>query len=376
MRRVVASVPGKLILMGEHAVVYRRPALVAAVDLRLEARFAGPRPHAAAEPTVRLDAPDLGPPRELPWLEIVPYARAVRARWERWAQQPTAGGFVSVRGDDPAHVVRVALGEAAGLLGESGGPPIDVALTGGLPVGSGFGSSAAAAVAVIAGYLALRSAPAGLDDVERLALEVERRQHGLPSGADAATVLHGGLVWAESAGLDGGLAFSRVAARSGLLARLAIFDTGRPPESTGEVVAAVRARLDDDPSWGRLLFDRIEQATRGLREELVAEIEDRLRLRELIAACQRALEELGVVPEPVRERVRAIEAAGGAAKISGAGSLAGPGAGSLLVYHADPERLEGLAALVGLRRHRVALGADGLRLTVPERRAGEPEPVP
>lgn len=376
MRRVAASAPGKLILMGEHAVVYRRPALVAAVDLRLEARFAGPRPRKSGIATVRLDAPDLGAPRELPWSEIVAYARTARARWERWAARPSAGGFSAIRGEDPAHVVMVALGEAAGLLGEQGGPPIDLALSGRLPVGSGFGSSAAAAVAVVAGYLALRSAPAGLDDVERLALEVERRQHGLPSGADSATVLHGGLVWAEAAGFDGGLAFSRFAARSGLLGRLAVYDTGRPPEATGEVVAAVRARLDADPSWGGLLFDRIEQATRALREELIAEIEDRARTRELIAACQRALEELGVVPEPVRERIRAIETAGGAAKVSGAGSLAGPGAGSLLVYHPEPQRLDGLEALEGLRRHRVELGAEGLRLTAPERRAGETGPRP
>lgn len=383
MRRVVASVPGKLILMGEHAVVYRRPALVAAVGLRLEARFAGPRPRRSggrgesagespSEPTVRLDAPALGPPRELPWPEIVRHARGTRSHWERYAMRPSAAGFAAVRGDDPAHVVMVALGEAAGLLGETGGPPIDLALAGRLPVGSGFGSSAAAAVAVVAGYLALRSAPAGLDDVERLALEVERRQHGLPSGADSATVLHGGLVWAEAAGFDGGLAFSRFAPRSGLLGRLAVYDTGRPPEATGEVVAAVRARLDADPSWGGLLFDRIEQATRALREELLAEREDPIRARELFAACERALEELGVVPEPVRERVRAVEAAGGAAKVSGAGSLAGPAAGSLLVYHPEPERLAEIPALAGLRRHRVTLGADGLRLTIPEPpRAGE-----
>jgi len=221
-------------------------------------------------------------------------------------------------------------------------------------------------VAVVAGYLALRSAPAGLDDVERLAREVERRQHGFPSGVDAAAVLHGGLVWAEAAGSARGLAFSPFTARSPLLRRLAAYDTGRPPEATGAVVAAVRDRLDADPSWGRLLFDRIEEATRGLAVELSAEVEDPDRVRELFAAGGRALEELGVVPEPVRALTRAVEAAGGAAKISGAGSLAGPGAGSLLAYHPEPERLDEVAELAPLARLRMALGAQGLRLSGPE----------
>ena len=68
-----------------------------------------------------------------------------------------------------------------------------------------------------------------------------------------------------------------------------------------------------------------------------------------------------MVPEPVREVVRQVEAEGGAAKISGAGSVEGPGAGCLLVAHADPDRIDGWSFLDGYLKHPVRIGVEGLR---------------
>ena len=56
-----------------------------------------------------------------------------------------------------------------------------------------------------------------------------------------------------------------------------------------------------------------------------------------------------------------IEASGGAAKLSGAGSLSGPGAGCLLVVHPDPEAIASIEALDPFPRYAVRLGAPGLR---------------
>ncbi|HEX5760487.1 MAG TPA: hypothetical protein VF121_14975 [Thermoanaerobaculia bacterium] len=356
MGTVAVSVPGKLILIGEHAAVYGRPALVAAVDRRLGARLA-PRPGGG----VQLDLPQVGHREEVPWQEVMDYARLVRERWERYAEDSGAAAFQAVRGGDPAHVVKVALGEAAAALGESaGGPPLHLRVDSQLPIGSGFGSSAATAVAVVAGYLAFRGAPDEPDTVRRLALEVERRQHGMPSGVDGATVLAGGVLWACRAA-GGGLESEPVAARSPLLAALRVYDTGAPPEPTGAVVAAVRERWIGEPARFARLLDAVEAATRALRAELEREGEDPQAAVALLREAEARLEELGVVPPAVAELARRVEAQGGAAKVSGAGSLAGPAAGSLLVYHPEPARVATWPFLRRLPLLPVALGAAGFR---------------
>jgi mevalonate kinase len=365
---VTVSTPGKLILMGEHAVVYGRPALVAAIDLRLRARFSALP--AASRSVVEIDLPGLAHRVTVPWGEVLAYARTARDSWAAYAARPGLAGFLELRGDDPAHIVKAALGEVAAALGEEAGgaPALGLRLDSELPIGAGFGSSAAAAVAVVAGYACWR----GHDDLDgatiaRLALEAERRQHGLPSGVDTTTSLQGGLLWARRlqaspGGLPGGeLACERLAADAPLLGRLRVYHTGTPPEATGAVVAAVRTRRDRDPAATERLFDRMEAATRGLRAELGAAVERPERVTALIREHQACLESLGVVPEPVRALVRRVEAAGGAAKVSGAGSLAGPGAGSLLVYHADPEAVAGWEHLRPFAHLPVHLGAAGFR---------------
>lgn len=358
---VIATAPGKLILMGEHAAVYGRPALVAAFGLETRASLvvgtAGAGGSGAA--AVRLDLPDIGVVAETDWSSLREDAARYRLAWERFLADPSNRELERLRRGDPARVVKLALAESLDA-GDTAPPPVELSVESELPVGSGFGSSASVAVAVAG---ALRRAIEGSCDLEavaRSALEVERREHGRPSGIDHGTVLFGGVQWMERSP-SGELDRRTLADGAAALAGLAVFQTGGPAESTGEVVEAVRRRFASRGSQLEATLDAMEADVRALGEWLSAGDRGAPELLDPMRDFERRLEALGVVPEAVRDLVRRVEAAGGAAKISGAGALTGSAAGSLLVYHPErPPRT--LSCLAALRPFEAALGVAGLRV--------------
>jgi len=384
---VTASAPGKVILLGEHAAVYGKPALVAAAGLRLSATVTTAPDSPSSSPTdsrVRLRIIDGEHDETTTWQEILAASRSARFAWERYAAAPSADAFREVAsataaaGSPAGALLRIALGEAADSLAAAGVTvraadlaPIDLTVTSEIPIGSGFGSSAAAAVAVIFAYLAARGARPAPEDLQRLSLEVERRQHGTPSGVDNATVIHGGVIEARRTA-GGAVAIQQVPIRPETLQRFRIAASGAPAEGTGTVVAAVSERRARDPETVDGVFDRLADLTASLRDELCRSHARPEAVVDVLRQAHCCLVDLDVVPAPVRDLVRQVEEIGGAAKISGAGSLAGPGAGNVLLYHPDPPALDRFLAAYrtpetggSLVIYDVALGAPGACLDAP-----------
>ncbi|MYA08429.1 MAG: hypothetical protein F4060_00445 [Holophagales bacterium] len=364
------SVPGKVILMGEHAAVYGRPAVVAAVDLRLSVE-AGLTPAAGSADSgeVRLVLPDVGVEETHPWSEVVAYSDLARRRW--CAFEAGEEPFVGDRASDA--LVRIAVGEAVASLPEAAASrlrehSLELRLRSQLPVGAGLGSSAAAAIGVVAavrslagGTRSISGHQGGLTEdeliaIEAAALEVERRQHGFPSGIDSGTVLRGGVLLVRREGDE--LRFDDLPRPEWLRGAVEVLDSGTPGQTTGAVVTAVRRRYDDEPERTTAVFDRIEAAVESFR----AALQDGgpRDAAAAIADGHRALVELGVVPPAVARRIASVEAAGGAAKISGAGALEGESAGALICMLAGRSAgtIDGIS---GLEPVSAAIGAGGLR---------------
>ncbi len=345
---VHASVPGKLILMGEHAAVYGRPAIVATIGMRMRAVA-----QASSITGVQLDLPDVGVRRIESWDEVEHAASSARERWTRDPHDTAHGD------DDPARLVRIALGESLARRGAERPHGVRLSLVSEIPLGAGFGSSAATAVVTAGALLPLLGVDPGAQHLCEVAMEVERRQHGRPSGVDHHAVVCGGVSRIERRS-DGEVSMEQVATSPCVLRGLQVFHTGRAAQATGAVVAAVRERLAVMPHREHVL-DRMGQCTEQMEWALSDLFDDHSAvLLESIREYQRLLDRLGVVPARVQEAVRAVEAAGGAAKISGAGALDGTGAGALIVYWPDEQRP--VPELASFSRIRAPLGVDGIRI--------------
>ena len=163
---VKSSAPGKIILFGEHAVVYNRPALAVPVnqvqvDVEvLESDSAGIWIHA---PIINLHAElnTLPPDHAI--------ASVIRQLFSSLQESPSPSGRGARR--------RTELVE----VGE-GGIKINISST--IPVASGLGSGAAVSVALIRALSSFFFLPLTDDKINNMVFEIEKVYHGTPSGID------------------------------------------------------------------------------------------------------------------------------------------------------------------------------------------------
>lgn len=323
---VSMSAPGKLILAGDHAAVYGCPAIAVAIGLRCHTSSV-----ASPGSTVLLDLSDIGVHRRLLWQDVEDYQSEVKRRWQQYMRVPSPQTFARVRGDDPAHLALVALGEVAahapGIVTAQG---LRLSVRSQIPSSSGMGSSAAAAATIVAATLSAVDAAADAASVDRLVHQVESRQHGQPSGIDQAVALRGGAV-KVSRDPAGAADCTTLSVPRAVWKQFSVYDTGPAPESTGDVVAGIRRHFEARKAAFSGLLAKMTDLTEIISQCLTASPMQTQVLIKSMRGYQMCLQQLGTVPRPVQDAVCLVESLGGAAKVCGAGSLTGPGAGALLV---------------------------------------------
>lgn len=330
--------PAKLIISGEHAVVYGRPALAVAVAPGVTARVAA---HEAAGEVV-FSMPAYGLEKRVYTRDLAAFVGAKTAAWAAFA----AGRCpITAVLDGAWELLPMAYG-----LGLDGAAPPEgtrLHLESGVPVGCGMGTSAALGLAVIRAAAAVAGLEVDHDQLYGRSLSCERCLHGYPSGVDSCLCLEGGSIRFQEETLT---------PRPLPDTDLRLLLTGRPASTTGECVMHVRERFADSAIWDE--FAAVTEAVDRALDHAPAD------LPALVRENHRLLCRIGVVPERVQALIAELEAAGAGAKVCGAGSVAGDQAGVVLVCGAVD--LDAFAAAHGLRTLRCTPQAEGLRLTQAE----------
>lgn len=272
------SAPGKVILFGEHAVVYGQPAIAVPVQQLAAHAFAKPLLRVASG-TIHIQADQVGLDAELSTLDDTnPLAAAIR---------------LTLRD-----------------LGIQNPPALHLKISSTIPVAAGLGSGAAVSVAIIRAISNFMGRPLPNEKVSALAFEVERLHHGTPSGIDNTVV-----TFAKPVYFVKGQPLQTF--QVGTPFTLLIADTG-VASPTRIAVGDVRAAWEQDQPRYEALFANIGALVEKARAAI--ESDNNSALGPLMDENHVYLQEIGVSSPELDLLVAAARQAGSpGAKLSGGG---------------------------------------------------------
>ena len=278
-----ASAPGKIILFGEHAVVYGRPALaVPVMQIHVDVEVTD-----ASRAGIWIHAPNIGLHAELSSLPANhPIAAAIRA-FPHPIPSPAGRGTPEGQGEG-----------------------IEIHISSTIPVASGLGSGAAVTVALLRTLSSAFHRPLSDEQINSLAYKIEKLHHGTPSGIDNTVITYARPVYFVRGQpietFTVGAPFTIVIADTGVSA------------PTKESVGDVRRLWEADRSKWEKVFDEIGEIVQTAKEKI--ETGEWRSLSPLMDANHALLQQMTVSSPELDRLVESARKAGASgAKLSGGG---------------------------------------------------------
>jgi len=309
--RVLASAPAKIILFGEHSVVYGKPAIAAAINLRtyVWAEFND-------KGTIKIEAKDI----RVPGLTV------------SFSEDEIYFESDYGKAAEVLSYVRQAI-ELVREEADKNGKGITVSITSQIPVGAGLGSSAAVAVATIGAVSRLLGLELTNEEIGRLGHKVELLVQGASSGIDPTVSAIGGIIHYEGGNFEH-LPFRELP--------IVVGYTGSSG-STKELVAMVRRTYEEMPDVMEPILVAMGKIVDRARDVLMSNLDEEVRFKQLgklMNINHGLLDALGVSTKKLSELVYAARTAGAlGAKITGAG-------GGGCMYALAPEKQSEVATAI------------------------------
>lgn len=353
MKSLVFSAPGKLHLIGEHVVVYGKPAIIAAVNKRCFIKISKRN-----DKKIEIISKNLEASKIVSLQEIFQKSTSSQKEWEDYIKTNNDKILKRIT-IEPLDYATICIGEALKYLEIKREIGFTIEINSDIQIGSGMGSSGALSVAIAGSLSKFFLNKFDKSIVNEIAFLSEQKKHGLPSGGDNSTSCFGGFIWFRKESpllkIIQPLPFTF---NKEIKKKFIAIDSGKPNETTGEMVNTVRILYQKSPEKLDEVFSDQEALTRNFLSAISTNDEEKI--IETINVCERNLERLRVTSPFSREIIRGIEEIGGAAKICGGGGKTN-GTGIILSYHKEKEKLENLLESKNLPYFDVSLGTEGLR---------------
>ena len=313
---ISASAPGKIVLMGEHAVVFGKPAIALAVNLRL------------------------------------------RCRIDHSSENLVNGQPLATAGNPYLSYIVNNLSKNTDIPSNQ---QLSFDVLSDIPAGSGLGSSAALSVATIGALAALENKPLNEEAISKKAFEVEYDVQGRASPMDSSVSTHGGGIFLDSKKGPDFLWQSTRNDKSWYIHDLKVPQMGmvigytgiRKP--TGPMISRV-ASYCKRTKFACEIIDEIGDITLEGAEAI--NHNDIEKLGRLMTKNHKLLAILGVSSPELQNLVDAALPHSYGAKLTGGG-----GGGSMIALTDKPEKVYKAIKLRGGTPYIVHTGVDGLKIS-------------
>ncbi len=333
---VKVSAPGKIHLIGEHSVVYGFPAIISAIEKRTRVK-------AEKSEKIKIKNEVYQKETEFEIEEAVTAAKKSRELWKKGDKKSDFSELFSFLRSDFWKRNQATLGLIFERLKVVKGG-VSLIIDSNLPTGVGLGSSASLSVAITRAIAALYAPQISNQKINEIAFELEKLNHGRPSGGDNSVCVFGGTIWFEKGKIE-------PVSLPDFLQNLIIVLTPRRNLSTGDLVQKVR---NLDKNFRDQKIKNIAKATYKMRRAL--EEKDVNKVKNLINIAQDNLTELGISNPEIDGLVKEVRKIGGAAKISGGGG------GTVICFHQNKEELIKLLKKLKVNFEQIKLGAEGVKV--------------
>ncbi len=294
-RKTTFSAPGKIILFGEHAVVYGYPAIVTAIDLRTKCVVSKSLQN-EVQLSISSDYLFNKPSAELKKEYIMNKEQNEFITQDSKYEQPVNPAYYFIT----EKILELATRKKY--------PHIHINSE--IPPGMGLGSSAASAVATLASLSAFMELELSMEELNELAFEAEKIIHGRPSGVDNTISTYGGIhLYKEKK-------FSKLSIPN-FSSYVVIVNSGIP-RNTKTYVEKVVKSLEEDTSKYQNILEEIGNITIIAKSSLGEG--DTQKLGKLMTQNHLLLEELGVSHPILTELTNSLVQLGSVgSKLTGAG---------------------------------------------------------